>query len=96
MEIRENEIYTPKETQALLKVSSSTMTRMIRGGLIGAAKIGKQYRILGKEILRIVSPKLEDQVGKFYNKGRRWIHEEGESITTKKFQSSNSSRKSKK
>lgn len=79
MEIKENEIYTPKETQAFLKVSSSTMTRLIKGGLIRAAKIGKQYRILGKEILRVLSPKLEDQVGKLYNKGRHWVHEENRS-----------------
>ena len=76
MEIRENEVYTPKEAQALLKVSPSTFARLIKSGLIQAAKVGKQYRILGKEILRIVSPELEDQVGKLYNKGRRWIHDE--------------------
>jgi excisionase family DNA binding protein len=74
MEIHENEVYTPKETQQLLKVSSSTMTRLIKKGLIRSAKVGKQYRILGKEILRMVSPKLEDKVGKLYNKGRQWIH----------------------
>jgi excisionase family DNA binding protein len=77
MEIRENEVYTPKETQALLKVSSSTMTRLIKNGLIRSAKVGKQYRIMGKEILRMLSPKLEDRIGKVYNKGRRWIHNEG-------------------
>ncbi|MFZ5803180.1 MAG: helix-turn-helix domain-containing protein [Candidatus Omnitrophota bacterium] len=75
MEIHEHEVYTPKETQALLKVSSSTMTRMIKSGLIRAAKVGKQYRILGKEILRVISPKLEDRVGKAYNKARHWVHE---------------------
>ena len=84
MEIKANEVYTPKETQALLKVSASTMTRMIKSGLIRTAKIGKQYRIMGKEILRIVSPVLEDKVGKLYNKGRRWIHEEGAFTSTKK------------
>lgn len=78
MEINENEVYTPKEAQKLLKVSASTMTRMIRKGLIRTAKVGKQYRILGKELLRVVSPKLEDKVGILYNKGRRWVHEEGE------------------
>ena len=76
MEIHENEVYTHEETQALLKVSASTLTRMIKKGLIRAAKVGKQYRILGKEILRVVSPKLEDEVGKAYNKARRWIHDE--------------------
>ncbi len=78
MEIRENEVYTPKETQEILKVSPSTMTRLIKNGLIQAAKVGKQYRILGRDILRLLSPKLEDQVGKIYNKGRRWIHDEPE------------------
>lgn len=75
MEINEKEVYTPQETQALLKVSSSTVARMIRGGIIRAAKVGKQYRIMGKELLRILSPELEDQVGKVYNKARQWVHE---------------------
>ena len=75
MEIRENEVYTPRETQEILKISPSTMTRMIKKGLIRAAKIGKQYRILGRDILRLLSPELEDKVGKIYNKGRHWIHQ---------------------
>ncbi len=75
MEINENEVYTPKETQEILKVSQSTVTRMIKKGLIRTAKVGKQYRILGKELLRVVSPELEDKVGLLYNKGRKWIHE---------------------
>ena len=75
MEIKETEVYTPQETQVLLKVSSSTVTRMIKKGLIRTAKVGKQYRIMGKELLRILSPKLEDKVGKAYNKARKWIHE---------------------
>ncbi len=76
MEIRENEVYTHEETGKLLKVSPSTVTRMIKKGLIHAAKVGKQYRIMGKEILRVLSPKLENQVGKAYNKARNWIHED--------------------
>ncbi len=76
MEIKENEVYTHEETQLLLKVSASTVTRMIKKGLIRAAKVGKQYRILGKEILRVVSPKLEDRVGKAYNKARHWAHKD--------------------
>ena len=75
MEINEHEVYTHEETQHLLKVSASTVTRMIKKGLIRAAKVGKQYRILGKELLRVVSPKLEDEVGKIYNKARHWVHE---------------------
>ena len=79
MEIKENEVYTHEETQALLKVSSSTVTRMIKKGLIRAAKVGKQYRIMGKELLRVLSPKLEDKVGKVYNKARQWAHKDLES-----------------
>ncbi|MBI3251932.1 MAG: helix-turn-helix domain-containing protein [Candidatus Omnitrophica bacterium] len=75
MEIKENEVYTHEETQKLLKVSSSTVTRMIKKGLIRTARVGKQYRILGKELLRVVSPELEDAVGKAYNKARNWAHE---------------------
>jgi len=75
MEIQENAVYTLEETQQILKVSSSTMQRLIKKGLIRAAKVGKQYRIMGKEILRVVSPKLEDNVGKAYNKARNWVHE---------------------
>jgi excisionase family DNA binding protein len=78
MEVNENEVYTPQEVQKILKISPSTMTRLIKKGLIRTAKIGKQYRIMGKEVLRMLSPQLEDKVGKIYNKGRRWIHEEGE------------------
>jgi excisionase family DNA binding protein len=76
MKIQKNEIYTPKEVQQLLKISRSTMMRMIKNGIIRTARIGKQYRIMGKEILRMVSPKLEDKVGKLYNKGRDWAHDE--------------------
>ncbi|MBU1084346.1 MAG: helix-turn-helix domain-containing protein, partial [Candidatus Omnitrophica bacterium] len=61
MEIRENEVYTLKEAQELLKVSPSTSMRLIKKGIIKAAKVGKQYRILGKELIRIVSPELEDK-----------------------------------
>ena len=76
MEVKENEVYTHEETQAILKVSSSTVTRMIKKGLIRAAKVGKQYRIMGKELLRVLSPQLEDRVGKAYNKARHWAHED--------------------
>jgi len=80
MEIKENEVYTHEETQRLLKVSSSTVTRMIKKGLIRAAKVGKQYRILGKELLRVLSPEIEDKVGKAYNKARQWVHKDLDEI----------------
>ena len=84
MQIEEDVIYTPKETQKYLKLSQSTMTRMIKKGLIRAAKVGKQYRILGKEILRVISPVLEDKVGKVYGKAREWAHEGVDHTPTEK------------
>jgi excisionase family DNA binding protein len=75
MEIKANEVYTTQEAQKLLKVSPSTTMRLIKKGIIRTAKVGKQYRILGKELLRVVSPEIEDKVGKVYNKGRHWVHE---------------------
>lgn len=74
MEIRPNEVYTTQEAQQLLKVSPSTTMRLIKRGIIRTAKVGKQYRIMGKELLRLLSPELEDKVGKAYNKARHWAH----------------------
>ncbi|MDP2923622.1 MAG: helix-turn-helix domain-containing protein [Candidatus Omnitrophota bacterium] len=75
MEIRPNEVYTTEEAQQLLKISPSTTMRLIKKGFIRTAKIGKQYRIMGKELLRLLSPELEDKVGKTYHKARQWVHE---------------------
>lgn len=76
MEIKPNEVYTAQEAQQFLKLSPSTTMRLIKKGIIRTAKVGKQYRILGKELLRVVSPVLEDSVGKVYNKGRHWLHKD--------------------
>ena len=65
-EVKPNAIYTTKETQQLLKISSSTMKRLLKKGLIQANKVGKQYRVLGKEILRLVSPEFEKRAEKHY------------------------------
>ncbi|MBD3379456.1 MAG: helix-turn-helix domain-containing protein [Candidatus Omnitrophica bacterium] len=75
VEIKENAVYTREESQELLKISQSTMMRLIKRGIIRAAKVGKQYRIMGKELMRVMSPELEDKVGKMYNKGRNWLHD---------------------
>lgn len=60
MGIDEREVYTTREAQELLKVSSSTLMRLIKKGVIQPAKVGKQYRVLGKELLRVLSPKPSD------------------------------------
>ena len=58
-EIKPNEVYTTEEVQILLKISKSTVKRLIKRGLIRANKIGGQYRILGHELLRMLSPRID-------------------------------------
>lgn len=63
-----NQVYTTQETQVLLKVSNSTIKRLLKRGILRAHKLGGQYRILGKEILRAVSPELEQDAEHVYAK----------------------------
>lgn len=65
-EIKPHGIYTTNETRGFLKISESTIKRLLKSGLIRANKVGGQYRILGKEILRVVSPTLEKDATKTY------------------------------
>jgi excisionase family DNA binding protein len=60
-EIKENAVYTTEEAQTLLKVSNSTIKRLLKKGLLRANKVGGQYRIMGKELLRMVSPEVEQK-----------------------------------
>ena len=64
--INPNEIYTTNEVEKLLKVSNSTVKRLLKKGLIRANKVGGQYRILGHEILRLVSPEVDREATKLY------------------------------
>ncbi len=65
-EIKENAVYTTDEVQQMLRISESTMKRMLKRGILRANKIGRQYRILGKEVLRLISPDLEKKSEKAY------------------------------
>lgn len=67
-EIKSGKVYTPKETRDFLKISESTMKRMIKNGIIKAYKVSGQYRIWGNEILKLISPKFELGVFKVYKK----------------------------
>lgn len=67
-EIKPDKIYTPKEARDFLKISESTMKRMLKNGLIKAYKVSGQYRIWGNEILNLISPKFELNVFKVYKK----------------------------
>jgi len=68
MEINPNEVYTPEETAKLLKISSSTFKRLIKKGLFRANKIGKQYRIMGHELLKVLSPEVDKAATDAYQK----------------------------
>jgi len=72
-EIKPNAVYTTEETGELLKVSNSTMKRMLKKGLIRANKVGAQYRIMGKEILRLVSPEVEKKAAREYLKLKKKV-----------------------
>ena len=74
-EILNNAVYTPQETQELLKISSSTFKRMIKKGLIRANKVGGQYRILGHELLRVLSPEVDESVSNAYGRFKRKVIE---------------------
>ena len=72
-EIKPNEVYTTAEAQELLKISNSTMKRMLKRGLIRANKIGKQYRILGHELLKVLSPDVDKKATNIYQKVKKKV-----------------------
>ena len=72
-EIKPEAVYTTAETQKLLKISESTVKRLLKSGLIRANKIGGQYRILGKELLRTLSPELEREAISSYQQLKRTV-----------------------
>lgn len=67
-EINPNEVYTPNEAEGLLKVSKSTVKRLIKSGLLKANKIGKQHRIMGHNLLKMLSPDLDKNATDVYQK----------------------------
>jgi excisionase family DNA binding protein len=78
-QINPYEVYTTEETERLLKISNSTIKRMLKSGLLRANKVGKQYRIMGHELLRIVSPEVEDKLVRTYQKIKSSTKEKTES-----------------
>ena len=71
--INPNEIYTTEEARGFLKISESTIKRYLKKGIIKANKVGGRYRIWGKELLRLVSPKVEEKAVNFYQKAKKKI-----------------------
>jgi len=70
-EVKPNEVYTTKEARDFLKISSSTTKRLLKKGILRANKIGGRYRVLGRELLRLVSPRAEEKAVKAYRRIKR-------------------------
>ena len=67
-QIEPNEVYTTEEARDFLKISESTIKRHLKRGIIKANKIGGRYRVLGRELLRLVSPEVEEKAIKAYQR----------------------------
>lgn len=65
-EIKPDQIYTTEEAQEYLRVSNSTIKRLLKNGIIRANKVGGRYKILGSEMIRLVSPRAEKKARKMY------------------------------
>ena len=75
-ELKPNSVYTTNETKEILKISDSTIKRLLKKGMLRANKVGGQYRILGKEILKLISPKTERKAVRIYQKIKKKIKKE--------------------
>jgi excisionase family DNA binding protein len=65
-EIKPDQVYTTGEAQNFLRVSNSTIKRFLKRGILKANKVGGRYRVLGRELLRLVSPEIEEKAIKAY------------------------------
>jgi len=65
-EIKPGKVYTTEEARSFLKISESTIKRWLKKGILKANKIGGRYKILGSEILILISPKLEKKTYHLY------------------------------
>ena len=65
-EIKPNQIYTTEEAQEYLKISKSTIKRLLKKGMLKANKVGGRYKILGSEMIRLVSPRAEARARDLY------------------------------
>jgi excisionase family DNA binding protein len=68
MKLDESEVYTAEEAQKIMKISDSTFRRLVKRGVLQAGKIGGQYRVLGRNILKLLNPSLPGKVRMAYHK----------------------------
>ena len=67
-EIKPDQIYTTEEACDFLKISPSTINRYLKKGVLKANKVGGRYRIWGREILKVISPDVENKAVQTYQK----------------------------
>jgi len=68
LEIKPNQVYTTEEARDFLRVSNSTIKRFLKKGILKANKVGGRYRVLGRELLRLVSPDVKEKAVKAYQR----------------------------
>jgi excisionase family DNA binding protein len=54
-EIRPDAVYTLEEVSNILHVSEATATRWIKAGKLRSARVGRMYRVLGRQLLDALS-----------------------------------------
>lgn len=73
VEIKERAVYSLSEAAELLKVSRSTVLKLVQKKKLPAARIGKQYRILGYYILDyVLSQTAPKAKAKAFQADREW------------------------
>ena len=53
VQLDERSVYTTAETAKILKLSRVTIERQIRRGELKAIRLGKEYRLLGRDLLAL-------------------------------------------
>src|SRR5207302_437452 len=59
LEISPNTYYTPEEVATMLRVSRRNVLRLLEEGVARGVRIGRQWRILGRDLLDL--PRLADE-----------------------------------
>ncbi|HRR95876.1 MAG TPA: helix-turn-helix domain-containing protein [Candidatus Ratteibacteria bacterium] len=54
IEILENAIYTANEVRQILGISGEKIRNFLKSGQLKSVRIGKAYKILGKDILQLL------------------------------------------
>jgi excisionase family DNA binding protein len=55
MDIETNRVYTFDEVLEIFKLSPVTLRKLVRSDEIHATKLGRQYRFLGAELMKILT-----------------------------------------